>query len=86
MKDGDTRAHLHRYYQEDGKVGRNPVKYEKDQSESGAPVTILDFQIIAEVPADDVMADVGEDRLSLKKASFTKLSKLFKNAGKFYTG
>lgn len=69
---------MHRYYQEEGKtVARaTTITYEIDDEVT----EILDFQILCEIAENQITDD--DDRIALKKATYTKLNKQFKNAGK----
>ena len=82
MRDGDSRAHIIRYYQIESK-GRGPVTFELGEAED-ARVVILDFQILADVPEADVnresLSENGVPQsIKLKRATATKLFKLFTN-------
>ena len=82
MHDSDTRASVYRFTQIDSK--KNPKKKYIDY-EKGDLTTILDFQILGEAAADQTTGGPdGDDILSISKATFTKLEKLFKNAGKWF--
>lgn len=78
MVDSDTRATIVRYYPEEGKTKARAttVEYEADDDVT----EILDFQILCEIPEGQIVDD--DEKIGLKKATYTKLNKQFKNAGK----
>lgn len=86
MAEGDTRVKIHRFFQGDGKVGRGAVTYMRDGDEADSFVEILDFQVLAEVPSDQLKVTVagvddrGSSELTLKKPSYTKFNNAFKIA------
>ena len=79
MREGDSLAQVARfYYQGDAskKTGTVPYELGQDGDES---VEIVDFQIVTEIPADQVVRTDGQS-VSLKRAAFNRLSKQFSNA------
>ena len=81
MRESDSRAAIHRFYMESGKL-KGAVNFEREEGVGDAPVEILDFQVLVEIPAKQLTYDAKARTASLKKASFTKFNVLFKNAGK----
>ena len=43
MLEGDSRVYIHRFYQEEGKVGRGAVTYEREEDCNDEAQEILDF-------------------------------------------
>ena len=82
MQDGDTRAHVVRYYQEELKA-RGPVTFELGEA-GDDQVEILDFQILADLPEIEVKRPTQSEQsvpqsIELKRATANKLLKLFTN-------
>ena len=59
MSEGDTRVKIHRFFQGTDRVGRGAVSYIRDSSEDESIVEILDFQVMAEVPSDQLKITVA---------------------------
>ena len=73
MRDGEVRAKIVRFYQDEAQKAKAPVTFALGEGED-TPVTILDFQILAEIPAEQITRhDNGDEgvSLALKRASFT---------------
>lgn len=50
MRESDSRAAIHRFYMESGKL-KGAVNFEREEGVGDAPVEILDFQVLVEIPA-----------------------------------
>jgi len=78
MQDSDTRATVVRYLLVDSLGAKSTtLTYAADDADS---VEIIDFQILCEIAEKDIKG--VEERLAIKKATFNKLNKIFKNGGK----
>ena len=84
MHDGETRLNIVRFYRDGEKVkGTGPIPYFKEEVEEDAElVSIIDFQVLVEVPEKELTFGKDSSSLALKRACFKKTNLLFENQGK----
>ena len=84
MREGDSRVYLHRYYREEGNGNKKYIGFERenDFEDYNEPEPILDFQVLGEVPQNQITFADDWSAANLAKSSYTKFMHAFNNAGK----